>query len=462
MNKIILLLAASWLGLSSVCSFAAEVDLTRFGPREYSPDIITPNVEREAFFGVPGEARLIISPIDTSESETRAVGPIIHLNGARVFSGDDFAKSQSKIEIPVQLVETNSIRVEYIGYKGVGVEIRVKQRAQVDLNLSGRIHFNINTSNFKRSKQFYRRLGFVDAIGPFPETNTIEVAHSIGVKGPYHFYAEILYLGRLGSKSGDLLKPHGRFIDMIEWKNPLNESPAYPHLYHLGISRVAFSTTHLEADMNALAASGAEFLSAPARRVDGSRFVIGRDPDGTFFELLERQDVDPKRVNNSYVEDVHHLTINVSDFERSREFYRMLGFTRGIRLPETESLEVAQAMGVHQPYRVRAEMLVHEKDGSRIELVEWLQPRDLSPPYPYPINNYGIHRINYATGDLAGDITKLKAQGVTFLSKAAPCCEGELSKFGIVLMFDPDGAFVQLMGAIDPAAKGNNESSATE
>ena len=449
-KKIAPVMIALWLGLFSVCGFAVEVDLTRFGPRQYSPDIVTPNVDREAFFGVPGKGRLIVTVHRGSKPDAKLTDTSIHVNGRRVFSRSDLERDGTTIEIPVQLAETNSIRVELIGSQGSDITVRVKQRAQVDLGVVGRIHFNISTADFKRSRDFYRRLGFADAIGPFPETNTIEVARGVGVKQPFRIYAELLYLGRLGEEAPNLLNPTGRLIDMIEWKDPRNESPAYPHLYHLGITRVVFTTTDLDADMSALTALGTHFLSPPAKRADGNRFVIGRDPDGTFFELLEPQDVVSKLANDSHVTHVHHLTINVSDFERSREFYRMFGFTSGTRLPATESMEVAQAMGLDQPYRVRAELMVHAGDGSQIELVEWQQPRDSTPPHPHPINSYGIQRINYATTDVVGDIAKLKALGVTFLSPIAPCCDGDASTFGFVLLFDPDGNFFQLMGAIDP------------
>jgi catechol 2,3-dioxygenase-like lactoylglutathione lyase family enzyme len=155
-------------------------------------------------------------------------------------------------------------------------------------------------------------------------------------------------------------------------------------------------------------------------------------------------------VNNSYVSAVRQLSVNVSDFERSREFYKMLGFTRGERLPGTESLEVAKAMGLEQPYEINAELIKHATDDSNIELTEWKSPRDLTPPHPHPVNHLGMQRINYATTDLEGDIAKLKAQGVKFLSPIAPCCSGDSSTFGFILFFDPDGNFFQLMGAIEP------------
>ena len=453
MKKFLPIVIVLYCAIYSDFGFAVDVDLTRFGPQEYSPDILTPNVHRDAFFGVPGEARLIVTTNSGAESVTKPVGAQISLNGVRVFSNASLEQNDDPIEVPVQLLETNSIRVELDGVEGTGIIVRVKQRAQVNLGLTGRVHFNINVANFKSSREFYRHLGFADAIGPFPETNTIAVARGVGVKKLYRMYAEILYLGRLGEEPLDLLKPTGRMIDMIEWKDPHNNSPAYPNLYNLGITRVTFTTTDLDADMDTMLASGTNFLSAPAKHADGSRFAVGRDPDGTFFELREPPGSVSQLVNDSHVTDIHHLTINVSDFERSREFYRMLGFTGGTDLPETGSMEVARAMGLDQPYRVRAEMMEHAGDGSRIELVEWQQPRDLTPPHPYPINHYGIQRINYATTDLANDIAKLKAQGVTFLSPVAPCCEGDASTFGFVLLFDPDGNFFQLMGAIVPEKK---------
>ena len=83
-------------------------------------------------------------------------------------------------------------------------------------------------------------------------------------------------------------KIRGEFIDIIEWKEPRNLQPAYPRVNSLGIAKVTLSTTNLDADMASLRAIGNTFLSALATRADGSRFVISRDPAGTFVEL--RQD----------------------------------------------------------------------------------------------------------------------------------------------------------------------------
>ena len=449
--------AAVLLSFVSVGSLAGEVDLTRFGPREYAPDTVTPNVSRDAFFGVPGPARLVIRPVGPTGGTPADVN--IELNGRRVWSSRSAGTAGDEIEVPVTLAENNAIRVELAGVGGSAVSVRVRQQAKVDLGLTGRVHFNVNTNAYAWTREFYRRLGFTHSIGPFPETNTIIMANSVGMRHPYRMYAELIYLGEGEIDPAKLMIPTGRFIDIIEWKEPRNVQPAYPHVNSLGIAKVTLSTTDLDADMASLRAIGTTFLSAPATRADGSRFVIARDPAGTFVELRQDPGATPKLLNGSHVSEIHHLTVNVSDFERSRAFYRMIGFTRGTELPGSGTAEEARAMGLDGPYRVRAEMMVHERDGSRIELVEWLEPRDLTPPHAPPINHPGIHRINFGTTDVARDVARLRAQGIRFLSPIAPCCEGDRSRMGIALFADPDGSFMQVMGGIEPPAASHHAAS---
>jgi len=80
-------------------------------------------------------------------------------------------------------------------------------------------------------------------------------------------------------------------IDLLEWLDPHDHSPPYPHLYHYGIARVALTTDDMEGDIAKLKAAGARFLSEPAQMPPSSgssaRFVCFRDPDGTVLELVE-------------------------------------------------------------------------------------------------------------------------------------------------------------------------------
>jgi predicted lactoylglutathione lyase len=65
----------------------------------------------------------------------------------------------------------------------------VSARDTQALSVTGRIHLNINTNQYQASRAFYRELGFARAIEPFPETNTLEMAHSMGMEKPYRMHA---------------------------------------------------------------------------------------------------------------------------------------------------------------------------------------------------------------------------------------------------------------------------------
>ena len=147
------------------------------------------------------------------------------------------------------------------------------------MHVTGIFHVNINCSDFDRSRAFYERLGF-RVIWEVPETNTPEVAAAVGMP-PYRVRGALMALESDATT----------VIDLLEWRHPRDESPPYPHLYHLGLARIALTTTDLDADVAELEAAGVEMLSAPARLpgAGGSetRFVCFRDPDGTVLELVE-------------------------------------------------------------------------------------------------------------------------------------------------------------------------------
>ncbi|MEM1247066.1 MAG: VOC family protein [Acidobacteriota bacterium] len=146
--------------------------------------------------------------------------------------------------------------------------------------ITGLVHVNVNCSDFERSLRFYELLGFRKAID-VPETNTPEVAAAVGMP-PYRVRGALL---SLPTSQGTFL------LDLLEWKEPRDDSPPYPHLYHLGIARIALATDDLEGDMTRLREQGVEFLSQPATvELEGgrrSRFVCFEDPDGTVLEIVD-------------------------------------------------------------------------------------------------------------------------------------------------------------------------------
>lgn len=146
--------------------------------------------------------------------------------------------------------------------------------------VKGLVHFNVNCSDYERSRRFYEALGFKELLR-VPETITPEVAAGVGMP-PYRVRGALLALE--GARPAVVL-------DLLEWLEPRDESPPYPHLYHYGIARVALATDDLEGDMKKLEAAGARFLSEPVEMPPSSgmpvRFVCFQDPDGTVLELVE-------------------------------------------------------------------------------------------------------------------------------------------------------------------------------
>ncbi len=146
--------------------------------------------------------------------------------------------------------------------------------------ITGLVHININCSDFERSLKFYELLGFKHAV-EVPPTNSVEVAAAVGMP-PYRVRGALLVLP---TARGTLM------LDLLEWQDPRDEDPPYPHLYHLGIARIALATDDLDGDMARLKGHGVEFLSPPATvALEGqpeTRFVCFKDPDGAVLELVQ-------------------------------------------------------------------------------------------------------------------------------------------------------------------------------
>ena len=321
------------------------------------------------------------------------------------------------------------------------------------LNLTGRIHLNVNTNDYKASREFYRALGFAQAIGPFPVTNTLEMAHSMGMAEPYRMYAEIIYLGEDVIDPTRLHEPTGRMIDLIQWYEPQNTAPAYGAMNRLGCARVALGTDDLAADLEKMAAMGFAPIGPIADSASGQRFAVLRDPSGTFVELRQNRSRGHAKTNGSYVTHIDHLAINVSDLDRSIGFYQRLGFMGDAVTERTSSAQEALARGFEEPFVVKEFMLTHSADGSRVLLSQWLSPFDSTPPHPLPINHAGIQRVNYASTDIEGDVAVLAEAGVAFVSPIVRCCDGDRSTMGIAVFEDPDGIFFQLLGTVEPLAR---------
>ena len=138
-----------------------------------------------------------------------------------------------------------------------------------------------------------------------------------------------------------------------------------------------------------------------------------------------------------------HVNVNCSDFERSRRFYERLGFRVVMKVKPDGAGDVAAAVGM-DTYAVRGALLAH-RDGSTIDLLEWRDPRDERPPYD-GLNHLGVGRIALTTTDIEGDVQRLKAEGVRFLSDRPGHVADPLGGTTRFICFeDPDGTVLELV-----------------
>ncbi len=145
-----------------------------------------------------------------------------------------------------------------------------------------------------------------------------------------------------------------------------------------------------------------------------------------------------------------HININVSDLDRSIDFYRMLGFE--IFLPgipylaldnsaEPQPLpdDAATALGVSHGTRGRACIMQLNDGFPKLDLTEFT---DGEKRAPLTNGDLGVVRICLITEDLNGDVARLKAQGVPFLSEPKA---GHAELADVAVCQDPDGTLIELL-----------------
>ncbi len=148
------------------------------------------------------------------------------------------------------------------------------------MHIQGMAHVNVNCSDFDRSRRFYEMLGF-EVVWDVEPVGTPAISAAVGMP-PYRVRGAVMALAS---------NPRATAIDLLEWQDPHDAEAPYPHLYHLGLARVALVTADLDADVEELRSAGVEFVSEPVELAGPTgepvRFVCFKDPDGTVLELFE-------------------------------------------------------------------------------------------------------------------------------------------------------------------------------
>lgn len=403
-----------------------EANLTRFGPQLYEFAQGKPTTYSARFRAADGPAKLVLRN-DGIESVW------IKVNGRSVVEPKDL-RGNGELVAALRLEKENTIEVRAPGGLAGTLGVRVTQVTRAELGLVRQGYFGLNTRDMARQRAFYGTLGFIGEIYPAgPETSTT-FAQSLGFSDDYLIHVSLHSLEN---------PPTPPFVDTVQFRgDSYREEPPYANLNHIGMAYATYSTTDLDGAFAYLRSKRVEFVSVPTTAPNGERFVFLKDQDGAFLKLIETAEGKAPTPGAHLVRLVN-TNMNVADLQRSREFYRLLGFTESEPGSQAGSGEFAAAHGFEGPIEFEGEdvSLGEGTDGARLQLRQWKIPYDDAPPYPPPVNHLGIDRINFYVKDLTATIKTMNELGFRQLGPI-----GGSPEFGIVFFFDPDGIKVQFAG----------------
>lgn len=414
---------------------ANEANLTRFGPESYERQRGKPTNESTTFNAIEGPAELVLQ--DDGIKNAR-----IRINGVDVVNAKDF-RGDGEIVIPLYLYPENTIEVSVRGKPGGELGVRVRQFTESTLDVKAKVYFGINTSDMVKQRSFYKTLGLLGDIFPAGPPSCEGFAQSLGFDDDYLIFVE------LRSITG--APP---WIDTVQFREEsFRDDPPYANLNHIGMAYGTFATTDLDGDYAYLMGEGVEFVSPPATAPNGERFVFLKDQDGTFLKLIEE---DGAATAGSDLSRLVNTNMNVSDLERSREFYRLLGFTEEVDASQQGGGAFAEAHGFDASIAFEgvdislpgASLPFVGDNEAVLQLRQWTTPFNFAPAYDGKVNHLGIDRIAFFVEDLNATIAEMDRLGFAD-DKIGPFGGGSVAGgVGIVFYYDPDGIKVEFWGPV--------------
>lgn len=146
------------------------------------------------------------------------------------------------------------------------------------------------------------------------------------------------------------------------------------------------------------------------------------------------------------IHGIFHFTINASNFERSLAFYQTIGFkllrdNRDVIWPDFVArnfgLKIAQAKGALLAIGEGAEH-------TRIDLLEWLEPRLVDPQAALPIEERVPRIIALRTRNVRAVHAELGRAGIRFLTEPF-IPDPALGIEAVVCCRDPDGLIIEFI-----------------
>jgi catechol 2,3-dioxygenase-like lactoylglutathione lyase family enzyme len=422
----------SFFALATAAS-ANEANLTRFGPETYEREKGKPTTASATFKAIDGPAELVLQDNGLTNAQ-------IKVNGHHVVDEEDFS-GDGEFVVPLTLNQENTIEVRVLGKPGGKLGVRVTQFTETDLNVRAQMYFGLNTSDFFSQLDFYSTLGIVGHIYPAGPEECKTFAQSLGFPDNY--------LIRVALSSFTGAPP---WIDTVGFREfSYRDDPPYANLNHIGMAYATYSTTDLDGDYTYLMGQGVEFVSEPTTAPNGERFVFLKDQDGTFLKLIEESGATTEGPD---LVRLVNTNMNVADLERSREFYRLLGFTEEEDGAQAGSGDFAAAHGFDDPIEFEGVDVslpgtgapFGGDDEATLQLRQWKTPFNGAPPYSPPVNHLGIDRIAFFVDDLNAAMDEMNRLG---FEQLGPIGGGAtVGGVGIVFFYDPDRIKVELWGPV--------------
>ena len=288
-------------------------------------------------------------------------------------------------------------------------------------------HVNVNCSDLERSRRFYTEgLGLELGVHTAPEET--QPGAAFGLERA-RWDASIL----LGPRGYD-----GGAIDLLEWHEPAPAGAAPTRLYETGFQRLGVRVPDLDAAIARVGALRGCVWSEPFGHalVDGGeiRLVLAADPDGTAIELIEGG---PSTVS--------FVAITCADLERSRSFYRSLGFREIAQYPSDNP--DGSHLRIDGPVAMDEVVLAapDKHDEVLVMLVGFRTPR-CEPAAPRAANTIGMWRAAFLVADLDAAVAELARLRVDTISAPVTMAMGpNLPTLRFVCFRGPDDEVLELI-----------------
>lgn len=107
-----------------------------------------------------------------------------------------------------------------------------------------------------------------------------------------------------------------------------------------------------------------------------------------------------------------HVTIVVTDIEKAKEFFGLLGFEEALSVV-ISGKQFSEYMGI-EGIEAHHVTLVHAHASPRLEvqLLKYRHPDPMPDPHVTALNRVGFNHVCFAVDDLAAELKNLEAYGI--------------------------------------------------